>query len=75
MGINLGAFNTAIYVKIVWCSFNYFEQCKYNLLCKTGSGSKRKTYVEAMSCSSVVRHLTRWYAFLLLLFQRHASTS
>ena len=65
MGIKLGAFNTAIYGKIVWCSFNSFEQCRYTMLCTTGSGSRRKTYVEAISCSSEVRHLTRWYAFLL----------
>ena len=27
MGLNLGGSNTAIYEKIVWCSFKSFEQC------------------------------------------------
>ena len=29
MGLNLGVFNTAIYGKIVWCSFKSFEIIEY----------------------------------------------
>ena len=31
-GVKLRVFNTAIYGKIEWCSFQYFEQCIISLI-------------------------------------------